>query len=221
MRLKLIAFFCMALLTCSAFASCGEKKNNSESADKPVETKLGNVDPDGALKEDFKSVEELTEGPVLKLNNVTAKAGETAEVTISVTNADYQWNMCGLHIVYPKELKCTFENEEKRLVEYDLGSASKHSNGSTAMYWRDNQTEYMTSNNLDSVFFTEIFSDDSGMDGDIVTFYFQIPADAKSGTVYPIDFMYVDSDTFSNAKNEANFSKYAFEHWEGGSVTVE
>ncbi len=173
-----------------------------------------------AEKKSDNDVKAADDGPRLSINNVTAGAGETAEVTVSVENAEAKWSMCGLHITYPDELKPVFLNEAEDTIKFKKGSASDYSTAAIGMYWRDNLPAELTDNHLGSVFFTEMFNGNTGMDGDIVTLYFEIPMNAKSGTVYPIGFYVMDTDMFINNERDKAMQKYTFEHLTEGSITV-
>jgi hypothetical protein len=112
-------------------------------------------------------------------------------------------------------------DEEERLVEKVLGDASKYNSGSIAMEWVNNKTDYLIDNKLGSIFFTEIFEKNRGLNGDVVTFFLEVPEDAASGTEYPVDFMYIDGDIFVNEAQDKSMEKYVFENWKGGKITVE
>ena len=189
--------------------STEEKKNYSSAA------------TEAAVTEATEPVVAAKDGPRLFINDVKAKAGEVAEVTISIENAEEKWNMCGFHITYPDILKPVVAMKEDNIVKNKLGPASEFNNGSVAMEWVNNKTEYLTSNKLGSIFFTEIFNANYGLDGDVVTFYFEIPDDAESGTEYPVDFMYIEGDVFSNMEQDKSMEKYVFENWKGGKIIVE
>ena len=52
------------------------------------------------------------------------------------------------------------------------------------------------------------------------TFNFIIPQDAEVGTVYDLNFFYMDNDMFTNAAKEEEMQKYAVQNWINGSITV-
>ena len=153
--------------------------------------------------------------------SVSSSSLQFAEVTIAIENAEAAWNMCGFHITYPEELIPEMMDAEERLVRKKMGEASEYNAGSVAMEWVDNKTEYLITNKLGSIFFTEIFDSDYGLNGDVVTFYLKVPEDAASGTEYPVDFMYIDGDVFSNVAGDKAMEKYVFENWKGGKIIVE
>lgn len=168
----------------------------------------------------YADVPDLESGPVLSLSNTTAKPGEMAEVTVSVKGADQQWNMCGIHFTYPDVLECRISNQEDLEADYEPGEAISANAGFVAMDWQRNLSDELVRNHQRSVFFTTMFINNSGKDGDIATFFFKIPDDAQPGTVYDLGFYYMDSDMFSNTESDLAFEKYAFEHMQGGSITV-
>lgn len=206
------------LLTVSAMVSCsgGNKQSISTSSQTSV---VEYPAADETIRRKYENVESVSEGPLLKLSDVTAGAGETAEVTLSVSGTT-GWSMCGIHVTYPKELKCAMRNEAERDVDYKLGSASAAAQASMSKTWVNNVPKELEDSGLQSLFFTEIFSEDGGEDGDIVTFSFTVPMDAKSGTVYPIGMYFLDTDMFQNTAKDISMEKYAFEHFQSGSITV-
>lgn len=219
MKISRIFAAVTAMAIMVSMAACGEKKSNTGSGenkiimyDKPTEA---------PTKAPTEYVEAAADGPRLYIEDVKAKAGETAAVTIYIENAETAWDMCGFHITYPDILKPEMFDEANRYVRKKMGEASEYNVGSVAMEWRENKNEYLTSNNLGSIFFTELFDADHGLNGAIVTLYLQIPADAASGTEYPVDFMYVEGDMFSNQADDKAMEKYVFENWRGGKIIVE
>lgn len=181
--------------------------------------------PDEAVTAEPKATEVVAaaDGPRVYIGNTTAKAGEYADVTLYVENAEQNWSFCGLHITYPDVLepKMLEIGNDDNLVDYSRGEASKYSSGATAMLWTQNVPEEITSKNLECFFFAEMFGDDYGLDGDIATFQLKIPEDAESGTVYPIGFYYLETDTFQNMSGDLSLQKYTFDNLKEGSITVE
>lgn len=217
MNLRLAAVF-SALMLALTFTGCGKMDTNNSGS--------GSIFGDcAAFDAEYGKTKDAKEGPLLSISNTKANAGGTAEVTISVKNADKMWAMCGLHIAFPDILSCVLEDEENRTPKMDYGPAINGSAGAVGKLWRDNLPEALTSVRKKSLFFTSMFTENSGNDGDIVTFYFDIPADAKPGTVYNIDFYYSNNantkDMFKDKKDDPAFEKYAFTHWQGGTITVE
>ncbi len=172
------------------------------------------------MKLKYADVPEIESGPELKIADVTAKPGDIAAVTVSVKGTGDNWNNCGIHITYPNVLQCQLEDEETRDVKYEPGPAIKKNAGFVAMEWQDNLDEELVRNHERSLFFTAIFWDSSGTDGDIATFYFKVPDDAKPGTVYDLGYFFMDSDMFRNVNDDISYEKYTFEHLQGGSITV-
>lgn len=217
---KRILAFSAALIMAFSAAGCSSSSSSGSSAGKS-----GMFVSEEHFNKDFSGVKDIEDGPLLTISNTTAKAGGIAEVTLSVSNADKKWKMCGIHIVYPDVLKCVLANEADREPEYDTGSALKSAQASVAREWQNNLPDDLIKNKMGSLFFTALCSDNGGKDGDIVTFRFKVPDDAKSGTVYKVDYYYSSNDKtkdmFSNESEDPEFEKYAFSHWTGGTITVE
>lgn len=225
----------IAAALCLSAVSCGDKAENSysspeSSTETPTLSSIETIDevmkiPDSqtAMEEKFKDVPDVDKGPVLSIGNTTAKAGEIAEVVVSVEGADLNWSNSGIHLTYPEELKCVYQEGDDRLLEYKAGKASEFNTGVIAMEWKkeNNPPEELVKQHLGAMFFTVMFDGNDGQDGEIIKLYMQIPEDAQSGTVYPVDFYYMRTDMFRNMENDMSLEKYAFEHTQAGSITVE
>ena len=225
MKNDMIRTAAAAVLAVTVLTGCSTTKKPAMSATTPAETKPA-VQNDLPVETQpptsrFDGVEDAADGAHLTISKTTAKPGEIADVTLSVSGVDKAWSMCGLHIVYPDVLECQMFNEEERLVKVKKGDAVAYASGSIAMLWKDNLTEDMIANKQKSVFFTAVLDQNHGLDGDICTYSFKVPEDAVPGTVYPIDYYYCETDMFSNYDKDPSFDKYAFDHWQGGSITVE
>lgn len=232
MKFRLIA---LAVILCMSAVSCSSNEGNSysspetskESISVNIEDSQDEVmaikDSEEAFKEKYKDVESAEKGPLISVGNSTAKAGEIAEVTVSVKGAERNWNMCGIHLTYPEELECVYQFEDDRNLEYEKGEASEKSTGIVAMEWKKENLppEELTKQHLGSMFFTVMFNGNEGLDGDIITLYLKIPEDAESGTVYPVGFYFKDTDMFRNMAKDLSLEKYAFENMQAGSITVE
>ena len=202
---------------------CGKSKDSTENtaADTTAETAEAADFPssDEMLAAKFKGVTALAEGPELRISDTTAKPGETAEVTLSVSNTNDSWNTCGLHLTFPNDLKCVHQSDTAQDIKFSLGDACDGSSGSIALEWEENLPEELTSQGLGSIFFTTIFTE-NGFDGDIATFYFDVPQDAQPGTVYPIGFYYLTNDLFKSVDGDDAYQLFAFTNCQGGTVTV-
>ena len=168
----------------------------------------------------YSDIPELSSGPVIKISDTTVKPGDIAAVTVSLTGGDQKWNKCGIHITYPDVLECQLSNVEELEAEYEPGPAIKKCMAFVAMDWQNNLADELIRNNNRSLFFTAIFGDKPGTDGDIATFYFKVPDDAMPGTVYDLGYFFMDSDMFRDIDDDLSFEKYAFEHLQNGSITV-
>ena len=230
MKLKLSAIVAAALITAVCTTSCRGSDNKKEDAvttTAPVSVETITDESGEEMSESmelmhikFHDIPDAESGPVIKMSNTEAKPGEIADVTVSVTGADQKWSMCGIHITYPDVLECQLMDQEELTVKYKLGKATELNSGFVAMDWQKNLPDELVRNKQRSVFFTTLFSENSGQDGDIATFYFKVPTDAQPGTVYPLSYFYMESDLFRNFENDMSFEKYAFEHLENGSITV-
>lgn len=213
-----------AVFAAAALSGCSTTRKPAMSATTPADTQ-SKVEADLPVETQpptskYEGVEDAADGAHLTISSTTVKPGEIAEVTLSVSGVDKAWNMCGLHIVYPDVLECQMFNEEERLVEVKKGSAVDYASGSIAMLWRDNLTEDMIAKKQKSIFFTAVLDQNHGLDGDICTYFLKVPEDAEPGTVYNIDYYYCDTDIFANYERDPSFEKYAFDHWQGGTITV-
>lgn len=205
----------------AAFMTTGCKKDSGSSDKESSEKKPAVMDSGDRIAEAYKDVEDLESGPELSVSRTSASAGGVAEVTISVDNADEMWNMCGLHIQYPEELKCQLNGSaEAHMTKYKAGDAC---DGflTSSMEWFGEMPEDLAGQGKSMVFFAAVSSGNPGFSGDIVTFYLDVPEDAEPGTEYPIDFYYYKTDQFTNIDGDKAMEKYAFTHWKSGSVTVE
>lgn len=232
MKLKITA---LAAVLCITAVSCGSKNENSYSSqeistESPTligEESLDEImkipDSAEAIEKKFKDVKTAEKGPVISIGNTTAKAGEVAEITVSVEGADLNWSNCGIHLTYPEELKCVYQDGDDKYLKYKKGIACEYNASVLAMEWKkeNDPPEELVKQHLGTMFFTVMFSGNAGQDGEILTLYLEIPEDAESGTVYPIDFYYMTTDMFRNAESDMSLEKYAFEHTKAGSVTVE
>jgi len=217
---KLALVMAMLMLSTCGLTGCGVINNNNnntvEGKDKTkTETVYGEYPKfDGDLSKRSCS-------PVLSIGNTTAKAGGTATVTVSVSGADGKWSSCGLHLVYPETLSIVTKDGGTTVVRED-GDATGAAMATIMKEWlHENKTAILLNNKLNSSFYTAIFAGDEGKDGDIVTFYLKIPPDAVSGTVYPVEFLYIEGDLFTNIAKEKEMQQFAFTHYINGTITVE
>lgn len=213
MKLKIAALAAAVMMSFSVFTACSESSDSSNNASAVSESQQ-------QFEKDYKNVPKIEDGPKLYVKDTTASPGEIAEVTLAVSNADMKWNMCGIHLTFPNVLDCINISDDVKDAEYITGDACRQASAHIAMEWQKNLTEELERKRLGSVFFTATFNGNKGMDGDIATFYFKIPENAKSGATYDIGFYYSSTDIFSNEENNLSFQRYAFENWEGGTITV-
>lgn len=228
MKLKISAVIMTLIMSAACMTGCLEESSSSSATNTDVnaEASTDNGSDDEMtesmelMRVKFKDIPEAESGPVIKISDTSVKPGEIAEVTVSVTGADLKWNMCGIHITYPEVLECQLLDEEQLIAKYKLGTATEFNSGFVAMDWQYNLADELVRAHNRSLFITTMFQDNNGQDGDIATFFFKVPDDAAPGTVYDLGYYYMDSDMFRNLENDMSFEKYAFEHLQGGSITV-
>lgn len=215
---KLTAAAAISALALAALTGCSS--SDSSSGEKLYSVTPTTVPVTEASTGKYDGIETAAEGPVLSINDTTASPGGIAEVTLSVSNADRNWQMCGVHITYPNVLKAVLSNEEEHFAECTLGEASEGVTAYISQEWYMNFDPELEDNHLGAIFFTAMFDGDRGGDGAIATFYLQIPENAKPGAEYEIGFYLPDSDMFVNSAEDLSLEKYAFENAKSGKITI-
>lgn len=230
--LALMAVLCLGVVSCEGKTEENSYSSPEESvsvvnptleSEESLDEIMKIQDSSEAMEEKFGDVPSVDEGPVISVGNTTAKAGEIAEVKVYVEGADFNWSNCGIHLTYPDVLKCVYKDNDDLHLKYKSGDASEYNTGIVAMEWKkkNNPPEELTEKGLGTMFFTVMFNDNDGQDGEIITLYLKVPEDAESGTVYPVGFYYLSTDMFRNRENNQSLEKYAFEHTQAGSITIE
>lgn len=216
---RIIAMLAVTVMLMSAAVGCSKKENKKAlSATSTAES--SDVDS-SAVESGLASENEKTEsGPVLEIENVTAKAGERVDVKVMLSGVPDGWSFCGIHFSYPDVLKPTI-SERTGNVECVRGDAVADMTDFLAVNWVDNKPPELIEKNLNSIFFCTMASGDYGTDGHITTFEFEIPADAQSGTVYDLEFFFREGDMFTNMAQDTVMQDQAFANWKHGSITVE
>lgn len=216
---RIIAMLAVMVMLMSAAVGCSKKENKKAlSATSTAES--SDVDS-SAVESGLASENEKTEsGPVLEIENVTAKAGERVDVKVMLSGVPDGWSFCGIHFSYPDVLKPTI-SERTGNVECVRGDAVADMTDFLAVNWVDNKPPELIEENLNSIFFCTMASGDYGTDGHITTFEFEIPADAQSGTVYDLEFFFREGDMFTNMAQDTVMQDQAFANWKHGSITVE
>lgn len=216
---RIIAMLAVMVMLMSVAVGCSKKENKKAlSATSTAES--SDVDS-SAVESGLASENEKTEsGPVLEIENVTAKAGERVDVKVMLSGVPDGWSFCGIHFSYPDVLKPTI-SERTGNVECIRGDAVADMTDFLAVNWVDNKPPELIEKNLNSIFFCTMASGDYGTDGHITTFEFEIPADAQSGTVYDLEFFFREGDMFTNMAQDTVMQDQAFANWKHGSITVE
>ena len=112
------------------------------------------------------------------------------------------------------------DDEEEHTINYKLGDASENSMGAVGMLWADGLPDELEKKHLGCFFFTEMFSENQGYDGEIAKFYLKIPDDAPSGTVYPLSYYFQEATFSPTAMQSKEMQEYAFSNAVDGSITV-
>jgi hypothetical protein len=216
---RIIAMLTVMVMLMSVAVGCSKKENKKAlSATSTAES--SDVDS-SAVESGVASENEKTEsGPVLEIENVTAKAGERVDVKVMLSGVPDGWSFCGIHFSYPDVLKPTI-SERTGNVECVRGDAVADMTDFLAVNWVDNKPPELIEKNLNPIFFCTMASGDYGTDGHITTFEFEIPADAQSGTVYDLEFFFREGDMFTNMAQDTVMQDQAFANWKHGSITVE
>lgn len=208
-----------AFLTASALFTACSGKDRSGSMPTSVVMESSEEEPEGFVPDP--NAEPVSGArPVISISNAEGKPGETVDVTVSINGADQKWAMCGVHFAYPEALMCSAEESDANVPLYERGEASSNLTAFETRLWLENKTDELVQNGENSVFFAAISGENSGLDGDIVTYSFMIPEDAAAGTVYTLRFFYNDGDMFYDSENDPAMQSYAFTHWQNGSITV-
>jgi hypothetical protein len=216
---RIIAMLAVMVMLMSAAVGCS-KKENKKALSATSTSESSDVDS-SAAESGLASENEKTEsGPVLEIENVTAKAGERVDVKVMLSGVPDGWSFCGIHFSYPDVLKPTI-SERTGNVECVRGDAVADMTDFLAVNWVDNKPPELIEKNLNSIFFCTMASGDYGTDGHITTFEFEIPADAQSGTVYDLEFFFREGDMFTNMAQDTVMQDQAFANWKHGSITVE
>ena len=216
---RIIAMLAVMVMLMSAAVGCS-KKENKKALSAPSTAESSDVDS-SAVESGLASENEKTEsGPVLEIENVTAKAGERVDVKVMLSGVPDGWSFCGIHFSYPDVLKPTI-SERTGNVECVRGDAVADMTDFLAVNWVDNKPPELIEKNLNSIFFCTMASGDYGTEGHITTFEFEIPADAQSGTVYDLEFFFREGDMFTNMAQDTVMQDQAFANWKHGSITVE
>lgn len=235
MKIKILAIMtvlCLGIVSCSGKTEGNSYSSPEESvsvvnptleSEESLDEVMKIPDSAEAMENNFKDVPSVEEGPVISVGNTTAKAGEIAEVKVYVKGADFNWSNCGIHLTYPDVLRCVYKENDEKYLKYTKGTASEYNTGIVAMEWKkeNNPPDELQSQGLGTMFFTVMFNGNEGQDGEIITLYLKVPENAESGTVYPVGFYYLSTDMFRNTENNRSLEKYAFEHTQAGTITVE
>lgn len=210
MKSRIFAALSAAVLILSCMTACGDKKESAPS---------GTSASSGASVSENKN--EKKDGPVLSIDHVEAKAGETVEVSVSLSGADGKWGMCGVHLTYDNRLECIATADDPMIPDYKKGEAVSDMIAFVTMIWLENLDQELIDANDGCIFFTTMGENDCGKDGTIATYNFKVPDDAQAGDVYELGFYYREGDMFVNSANDnPELQEQTFSNWEFGSITI-
>ena len=129
-------------------------------------------------------------------------AGTTQTVTLSLEGADKKWSSALISVYYDKRLELV--KNEFGDPSYKKGAASQFLN---MMLVKEDKDSASLGNAWGGLAVTGASTSDNGLDGDVVTIDFKVPANAKPGDVYPFDIAYKSNpnghSTFTNTANDA------------------
>ncbi len=212
MKLRLVALLTALAAAASLATACNKYDKESSSSDESSKEQVMSADENAVPANGAK--------PVLALEDVEGAPGEEVEVTMSISGADQKWSSCGIHITFDERLTCLATEEDTKRPVSTPGEAVYELTGISMLQVGDDRNEHLINENKSAVFFCAAGNGDFGGDGDIVTYTFKIPDDAKSGTVYELGFYYREGDMFRDINADMKLQDYAFSHWQGGSITV-
>ena len=139
------------------------------------------------------------------MRTYTAKPGETVTITYNVDAPDHTWCATGVHINYDKRLTTKLDN---RTGEFDYTKGPVAS--SLSMIVEPYETD-----ELKGVFVCTYGSGNSNDgSGTVMSFEVDVPANAKSGDKYPIEFWFRETenakDIFTDYLGDKSITEYAF-----------
>lgn len=214
MKSRIFAVISAAVLLLSCMTACGKKDESDSSSAGTAASSAENSSSES-------SKAQAKKGPVLAIDNVEAKAGETVEVSVSLSGADGKWAMCGVHMTYDNRLECIAIADDPMTPDFEKGEAVLDMMAFVSMIWLENLDQELIDANDGCLFFTTMGDGDCGKDGVIATYKFKVPDDAQPGEVYELGFYYREGDMFVNAANDnPTLQEQAFSNWEFGSITV-
>ena len=164
--------------------------------------------------------------PLMSVGSYTASAGDNVDVTVSLSNLDGKWSMCGIYLTYDNRLECITSADDPSVPKMKRGDAASEMMSAAANIWLtqedgSNNPEDSIGKGRGAVFFATMGDGDCGKDGDLVTFTFKVPDDAEKGTVYDFGFFHNEYDMFTNAANDKSLYDTIRENWQEGTLTVQ
>lgn len=212
--MKKISAFLTALTVLVLSVSCSSS-NESESPVVPDES--------SSISSNFSESEEK---PVLKISETEISYSELdhqngtyVPVEYSVSGLKNGWASSGIHIAYDDRLEV--EKDFTDCPDFEKGEASENIFSVITVFWQgENPPDEIPEKNMNNFSIITADSDDNGDNGVIATFNFKVPADAKAGDIYKIEFFRYKTDCFRNTECDLDMEEYAFNNWQNGYIKI-
>lgn len=151
--------------------------------------------------------------PVVRVESteVSPDGTGTVNVTVSIEGAESKWAYAGIRLAYdPRLTPCTDEDGD---LIFSKGNAVENMNVAVSLNDDNN-----------SIFIACANDTNSGLDGELISIDFDVPASAQFNDQFNINVVYDNSSVFTNAENDKQgrlMQAYLFTQGiENGSVTL-
>lgn len=167
------------------------------------------------------------EKPVLSIEEVEIsyseldhENGTIVPVNYSVSGIVNGWSSSGIHIAYDDRISVEAD-EITGTPSFETGEASRHMNSVISIFWQgENPPDELSGKNMDNITMITSDSSDKGGNGVIASINFRVPADAKAGDIYAIEFFRYKTDCFFNKTADVSMQEFAFENWKNGYIKI-
>ncbi len=214
--MKKISALFMALTVLVLSVSCSSSKN-SESV----------IIPEESQTTAETEISESIEKPVLKIaekeisySELDHENGTVVPVDYSVSGIVNGWSSSGIHIAFDNRLDLKTDDLDGS-PNFARGEASQYISSVISIRWQgENPPDELEGKNMDNLTMITADSSNSGDNGVIATIDFIVPADAKAGDVYNIEFFRYETDCFRNIEFDSAMEEYAFANWQNGYIKI-
>lgn len=145
----------------------------------------------------------------------TAKPGETVTITYNVDAPIGTWCATGVHINYDKRLATKVNNRTGK-IDYTKGPVAAYLSMIVESYEIDEWKGIFV-----CTYGSGNENDGSGI---VMSFEVDVPANAKSGDKYPIEFWFRETenakDIFTNYLGDKSITEYAFVNAKNCSIVI-